>query len=257
MTRMDKIPKLLPPHPAQGGRRRRRLARRTDRPRHPAGDQHRVRARGAPAAGPGPALLLHRRQRRRLGVGVLRQDGHGPGPLRLDRPDRGGGARRAVRARHRPYGRHAHQREPGRRLRLDGHPVRRQADARGGRRGAPRAGRDGGREARAAGRSARRHRWRRARQGGRGQEGLLCGADRRALFQRPARVEQADRQRALRTRQGAAEEAERIQGRRQADQARRHRAESVLPGAVRHRHQGRRHAACPRDPPAGRGRDAR
>ena len=47
-------------------------------------------------------------------------------------------------ARHRVHGRHPHQREPGRRLRLDRHPARRQADARGGRRGAPRAGRDGG-----------------------------------------------------------------------------------------------------------------
>ncbi len=54
-------------------------------------------------------------------------------------------------------------------------------------------------------------------------------ADRRALLQRPARLEQADRQRALRARQGAAEEAERAQDRRPADQARGHRAEGVLP----------------------------
>ena len=42
------------------------------------------------------------------------------------------------------HGRHRHQRQPGRRLGLDRHPKRRQADAHGGCRSAPRAGRDGG-----------------------------------------------------------------------------------------------------------------
>ena len=52
----------------------------------------------------------------------------------------------------------AHQREPGRRVRLDRHPVRRQADARGLGRSAARAGRDGGRAAQVAGRPADRRR---------------------------------------------------------------------------------------------------
>ena len=42
----------------------------------------------------------------------------------------------------------ATQREPGRRLGLDRHPARRQADAHGGGGSAPRAGRDGGGKAR-------------------------------------------------------------------------------------------------------------
>ena len=41
------------------------------------------------------------------------------------------------------HGRHRHQREPGRRVRLDRHPARRQADARGRGRSAARADRDG------------------------------------------------------------------------------------------------------------------
>ena len=98
----------------------------------------------------------------------------------------------------------AHQREPGRRLGLDRHPARRQADAHRGGRSAPRAGRDGGREARPAGRPAHRHRRRGAAPSRQPrQEGHLRRADRRPLLQRPARLEQADRQRALRARQGA------------------------------------------------------
>ena len=95
-------------------------------------------------------------------LGLLRQDGHGPRPVRRHRPDRGGGARRAVQGRQGLHGRHRHQREPGRRLRLDRHPVRRQADAHGRGRSAPRAGRDGRRQARHAGRSAHRRRRRRS-----------------------------------------------------------------------------------------------
>ena len=55
----------------------------------------------------------------------------------------------------------------------------------------------------------------------------LRRADRRSLLQCAARVEQADRQRALRARQGEAEAAERAQDRRQADPARGHRADRV------------------------------
>ena len=59
----------------------------------------------------------------------------------------------------------------------------------------------------AAGRPAHRHRRRRARaRRDADEEGVLCRADRRPLFQRPARLEQADGQHALRPRQGAAEE---------------------------------------------------
>ena len=150
-----------------------------------------------------PALLLHRRQCRRHRLRLLRQDGHGPGPVHRHRPDRGGRARRAVQGRQGDHGRHRDQREPGRRLRLDRHPARRQADAHGGRRSAPRAGRDGGREARHAGRPAHGHRRRRPRQDRPEATGLLRRADRRALLQRPARLEQGIRQRALRARQGA------------------------------------------------------
>ena len=88
------------------------------------------------------------------------------------------------------------------------------------------------------------------------QEGHLRRTDRRPLLQRPARMEQADRQRALRPRQGQAEGSEGLQDRRPADQTRRHRAQGVLPGAVRHRRENPGHGACPHDPPAGRGRDA-
>ncbi len=52
------------------------------------------------------------------------------------------------------------------------------------------------------------------------------------IFQRPARLEQAIRQHALRARQGAAEEAERAQDRRPADQARRRRAQGVRQGRL-------------------------
>ena len=103
-------------------------------------------------------------------------------------------------------------------------------------------------EARHAGGSAHRRQRRGQRRVQPRQEGHLRRADRRQVFQRPARLEQADRQRALCPRQGAAEEAQRVQDRRQADQARRHRAEGVRPGGLLHRHQGARHGARPHDP---------
>ncbi len=142
----------------------------------------------------------------------------------------------------------AHQREPGRRLGLDRHPVRRQADAHGRGRSAPRAARDGVRQARHAGRPAHRRRRRGQRRLQPRQEDLLRRADRRQILQRPARLEQADGQRALCPRQGAAEEAHRVQDRRQADQARGRRAEGVRPGGLLHRHQGAGHGARPDDP---------
>ena len=61
---------------------------------------------------------------------------------------------------------------------------------------------------------------------------VLCADDRRPLFQRAARLEQAIRQHALRARQGAAEKAQGSQDRRPADQARGRRAQSVLPGGL-------------------------
>ena len=88
------------------------------------------------------------------------------------------------------------------------------------------------------------------------QEDVLCGADRRALFQRPARLEQAVGQPTLRARQGAAEAAHRAQNRRPVDQARGRGAEGVRPGGLLHRHQGARHGAWPGDPAAGRRRGA-
>ena len=208
-------------------------------------------ARRAPAAHPRPALLLHRGQCGRLGLRLLRQDRFGARALHRHRPDRGRGARRSVQARHRDHGQYRHQREPGRRLGLDRHPAGRQADAHGGRGSAPRAGRDGGRQARRAGRQAHRHRRRDQR---RHQQDHLRGADRRALLQRHARLEQGVRQHPLRARQGPAQEAERVQDRRPAAQARGHRAESLLPGGLRHRREGARHGARPHDPAAGRGR---
>ena len=204
------------------------------------------------------ARLLHRDQCRRHGLGLLRQDGHGPGPVRRDRPDGGGGARRAVQGRHGVHGRHRDQREPGRRVGLDRHPARRQADAHGGGRSAPRAHRDGGREARHAGRRAHRRRRRRAAPRATPRKKVAYArADRRALLQRPARLEQAVGQSALRARQGAAEEA-RPSTRSSASRssARTWRRKCSAPGGLLHRHEGARHAAWPRDPPAGRWRGA-
>ena len=147
------------------------------------------------------------RSRRRHGLGLLRQDGHGPGPVRRHRPDRRRRARRAVQGRHGVHGRHRDQLT----------------------RAAPRAPPA---SSSAAGRCARRRRkraacwsrWRRQKLGmpadeltvtdgvvsdanRSGEEDQLCRAHRRALFQRPARLEQAVGQPALRARQGAAEEA--------------------------------------------------
>ncbi len=90
-----------------------------------------------------------------------------------------------------------------------------------------------------------------------GRKASLRRADRRALLQRPAGVEQADRQQPLRPRPGQAEGSQGAQDRRPADQARRRRAQGVLPGAVRHRRQDCRHGACPHDPSAGGGRHRR
>ena len=89
------------------------------------------------------------------------------------------------------------------------------------------------------------------------KKAYLCRADRRALLQRPARVEQADRQRALCARQGQAEE---LQGATRSS-ASRSRATTSRRwcSAPRLRH---RRAACPtwlhapHDPSAGRGRGA-
>ena len=103
---------------------------------------------------------------------------------------------------------------------------------------------------------AHRHRRRRARQERPEQEGVLRRADRRAVLQHAARVEQADRQRALRARQGAAEELQGTQDRRQADPARRRRAGRLRHGGVRHRRARAEHGARPHDPSAGRGRGA-
>ncbi len=103
------------------------------------------------------------------------------------------------------------------------------------------------------GRPAHRHRRRRACQERCGEEGLLFGAHWRALLQCSARVEQGDGQHALRARQGQAEGSEGLQDRRQAAAARGHRAAGLLPSGLLHRREAARHAACPHDPPAGRG----
>ena len=100
------------------------------------------------------------------------------------------------------------------------------------------------------------HRRRRPRQERPEQEGVLRRADRRAVLQHAARMEQADRQRALRARQGAAEELQGAQDRRPADPARRRRAGRVCQGSVRQRRAGAEHGARPHDPSAGRGRGA-
>ena len=82
----------------------------------------------------------------------------------------------------------------------------------------------------------------------------LWGADRRTLFQRRARLEQGDRQRAVRARQGQAEGPQGVQDRRPTAQARGRRPQGLLPAGLRQRRQGARHGAWPRDPSAGRGR---
>ncbi len=88
------------------------------------------------------------------------------------------------------------------------------------------------------------------------QEGVLCRADRRQVFQRPARLEQEIRQPALCPRQGQAERPQASQDRRPADQARRRGAEGVRAGKLLHRHQGAGHAARPHDPAGGGRRGA-
>ena len=119
------------------------------------------------------------------------------------------------------------------------------------RRSAPRAGRDGGQKLGVAGRQAHRHRRRRSapHRAKKASYGELIGGQ---ILQRPARLEQADRQRALRPRQGQAEGPEGAQDRRQADPARGHRAEGVRAGGLQHRRQSAGHGARPHDPPGGR-----
>ena len=85
----------------------------------------------------------------------------------------------------------------------------------------------------------------------------LCGADRRQIFQRPARLEQTDRQPPLRSRQGETEGSEGPQDRRPIAAARRCRAEGFLHRGFLHRHQAAGHAARPHDPPGCRRRRAR
>ena len=168
------------------------------------GDQRGLRARRQAAAHARPALLLHRHQCRRHRLRLLRQDGHGPGPVRRHRPDGGRRARRAVQGRQGDHGRHRHQREPGRRLRLDRHPAA--AASRCAWPPPKRAACWSRWRPRSSALPADQldgHRRRRPRQERRVEEGDLRRADRRALLQRPARLEQADRQRALCARQGA------------------------------------------------------
>jgi CO/xanthine dehydrogenase Mo-binding subunit len=81
-------------------------------------------------------------------------------------------------------------------------------------------------------------------------------ADQRALFQRPARLEQAVGQSALCARQGPAQEGERVQDRRPADQTRGRGRKGVLHRGLLHRREGTRHGAWPRHPPGGRRRGA-
>ena len=83
-----------------------------------------------------------------------------------------------------------------------------------------------------------------------GEAHFLCADDRRQIFQRPARLEQEIRQPALCARQSAAEEAERTQNRRPADQARGRGAQGVRARGLRHRRESAGHGARPHDPPA-------
>ena len=128
----------------------------------------------------------------------------GQGLLRRDRPDGGGRARRAVQGRQGAHGRHRTSVNQGGASGSTGIQI-------------------GGKQMRVAAAEARRvlveMAAREARHAGRPahrrptascsaevdprQEGDLCRADRRPLLQRPARLEQADRQRALCARQGA------------------------------------------------------
>ncbi len=82
------------------------------------------------------------------------------------------------------------------------------------------------------------------------QAHFLCANDRRQVFQRPARLEQEIRQSALCARQSAAEEAERAQNRRPADQARRRGAQGVRARGLRHRRESAGHGARPHDSPS-------
>ena len=89
------------------------------------------------------------------------------------------------------------------------------------------------------------------------QEGVLCRADRRALFQRPARLEQADRAtRSMRPARRSRKPRTITRSSASRSRARTSRPKVYCAGGLLHRRQSARHGAWPHDPPAGRGRGA-
>ena len=188
----------------------------------------------------------------------LRQDGHGPRPVRRHRPDRRRGARRAVQARHgatwatprTSVNQGGASGSTG--IQLGGKQMRMAAAE--ARRVLVEMAAE---QARRAGRPAHRHRRRGQRRRRRRQEGDLCRADRRALFQRRARLEQAST--ATRsTRPARRSRRSRASTRSSASRIKR---EDIAPKVFAqedfvHRREGARHGARPHDPAAGRGRGA-
>ena len=207
---------LLPPRAAARRRRARRLGRRADRARYAAGDQRGARAGHQAAADARPARPPTSRSMPTARVSrFLRQDGHGPRPVSSpsarswpksstcrSRPSRSSWATPPPRVNQGGASGSTGIQLGGKQMRIAAAEARRVLVEMAAE------------QARRAGRPAHRHdgvvqRHRRSR-----QERLLCRADRRAVFQRPARLEQAIRQCALRARQGAAEDAKRAQDRR-------------------------------------------
>ncbi len=203
MTRNGNTRNVLAPRHAQGRRRARGLDRRPARVR-----LRRTRPATATAAGTKPPLTPDQLS----SYLAVNADGTvsayfgkmdmGQGLVGRHPADRGRRTRCAVRSRQNLHRRHRHQRQPGRRIRLDRRAGRRQADAHGRRRSAARAGRDGGRQARSSGRPAHGDGRRRPRRRRRCQESQLRRPHRRPVFQRPSRLERQIRQSALRARQG-------------------------------------------------------
>src|SRR5437867_9310870 len=190
------------------------------------------------------ARFVDRRAPRRSRHRVLRQDGHGPGRRRRDRPDRRRRAGRGVRSRRRRHGRHRVHLQPGRRVRQHRRAARRRHPPLRGRRGAPHPARSRGREALGGGGAA--HRAGRSRLGRRrsAASGELWRVDQRPALPSQARVEQAVREPTAGEGTGDTQDGVRIQDRRDIDTAADRRRQGIRRAPVCHRRQGRRHAPC-------------
>ena len=132
MTKMEKASTLLPPLDPQGRRRTGGLDRHADRRRRPCSASTPAHAQGTkPPLTPDQLSSYVAINADGTVSAFFGKMDMGQGLFTRHRPDGRRRARRSVQERQGDHGRHRHQREPGRRVRLDRHPVRRQADARG------------------------------------------------------------------------------------------------------------------------------